>query len=260
MAYTVVLVEDEQLICREIAQSTPWERLGLCLIGTASDGIEGERLIKETDPDIVISDIRLPGQDGLVMLNRCCVSHAIIISGHSDFPYMRKAIKLGVFDYLLKPVDDEEFEASLRSLVEKISEEEAEVERLRRNRHHDDSIELPGKVGNHLVDAAIDIIQERFNEPIGLQETAQALCVSEGHLSRLFKELVGINFLQYLNASRINRAIELLRDPRLNIAMVSSACGFPTAGYFTKTFRRFVGMTPSQYRDSQQTSIGENIP
>lgn len=249
MAYTVVIVEDEELTRRELEQSTPWERLGLRLAGTAEDGIEGEDLIRKTDPDIVISDIRLPGQDGLTMLRRCATVHAVILSGYSDFTYMRAAIRLGVFDYLLKPVDDGELEASLASLVQKISEEEREMASIGRNRPNDSTIALPLHVENHMVDAAITIIAHRYAEPIGLQETALELHLSEGHLSRLFKEQTGINFLQYLNAWRVNRAIELLHDPRMNISMVCASCGFPTPGYFTKVFRKFIGMTPSQYRD-----------
>ena len=108
MAFTVIIVEDEDLIRSEIEQSTPWEKLGLTVVGSASDGLSGTDMIRQLNPDIVITDIRLPGQDGLQMLADCSVDHAIILSGHSDFSYMRSAIKLGVFDYLLKPFDDSE--------------------------------------------------------------------------------------------------------------------------------------------------------
>lgn len=249
MPFTVVIVEDEELIRAEIVESTPWERLGLTVVGSASDGLQGEELIKRLEPDIVVTDIRLPGLDGLQMLQRCAVEHAIILSGHSDFPYMRKAIKLGVFDYLLKPFDDEEFETALSSLAGKLQEEEQEMASLGSSRLEGAMIELPTRVGNHIVDSAITIIAQRFAESIGLQETAALLHVSEGHLSRLFKDLTGINFLQYLNAWRVNKALELLVDPRMNITMVCTRCGFPTPGYFTKVFRRFIGMTPSQFRD-----------
>jgi two-component system response regulator YesN len=79
---------------------------------------------------------------------------------------------------------------------------------------------------------------------------ADLLKVSESHLSRLFKEQTGINFLRYLQAYRVNQAITLLQDPRMNITMICTRCGFPTPGYFTKVFRKFMGSTPTQYRDS----------
>ncbi|MDD2296248.1 MAG: helix-turn-helix domain-containing protein [Sphaerochaetaceae bacterium] len=246
--FSVVIVEDEKLIRDEIEQSTPWHSLGLTVVGTASDGIEGEAVIRRTNPDIVITDIRLPGQDGLEMLETCVIEHAIILSGHSDFKYMRKAIKLGVFDYLLKPFDDEDFEAALASLVQKLHEEEAQIAALGTNKGH---IDLPLQVDNHIVNSAIQIIAKDYNKNMGLQETAAMLNLSESHLSRIFKEHTNINFLQYLQAWRINNALELLKDSRMNIGMISTLCGFPTPGYFTKVFKRFKGVTPSQFRDNQ---------
>ncbi|MFA6688630.1 MAG: response regulator transcription factor [Sphaerochaetaceae bacterium] len=250
MSYTVVLVEDEELMRTELEQTTPWEELGLELVGSAENGIEGERLIKELEPDIVVTDIRLPGQDGLTMLSRCPVSHAVILSGHTDFSYMKQAIRLGVFDYLLKPVDDGELESTFRQLVAKIKEEDTELERLKKSKSDGpEYIRLPRKLGNHVVDSAIEFIAEHYGNPIGLQEAAAALDLSESHLSRLFKEVTGLNFLQYLNAWRINRAVDLLLNPKMNIGEISVTCGFPTPGYFAKIFKRFTGATPSQFRD-----------
>ncbi len=250
MSYTVVLVEDEALMRTELEQTTPWEELGLELIGSAENGIEGEALIKQLEPDIVLTDIRLPGQDGLTMLSHCPVNHAVILSGHSDFSYMKQAIRLGVFDYLLKPVDDGELEATFRQLVMKICEEDRELARLTRERTEGpEYIRLPRHLGNHVVDNTIAYIAENYGNPIGLQEAACAMDLSESHLSRLFKEITGLNFLQYLNAWRINKAVELLANPRKNISEISICCGFPTPGYFAKIFKRFTGSTPSQFRD-----------
>ena len=250
MPYTVIIVEDEDLIRNEIEHCTPWEQLGLQVIATAADGPSGAKLINLHNPDIVITDIRIPGRDGLEMLKSCSVDHAIILSGHSDFNYMRSAIKLGVFDYLLKPFDDEELIQALASLVEKLVSEEKEMASLGNHRSESWMIDLPEHVGNHLVDSAISMVTQRFAECIGLREIADSLCLSESHLSRLFKDQTGINFLQYLQAYRVNRSIELLHDPSMNISMICHRCGFPSPGYFSKIFRRFIGSSPSQFRDS----------
>jgi two-component system, response regulator YesN len=255
MAYTVVIVEDERLIREDLEQTTDWASLGLEVIGTAENGLLGEELIRAKDPDIVITDIRLPGQDGLTMLSRCPVANAIILSGHSDFSYMRKAIKLGVYDYLLKPVDDAELAAILKSLIEKLQEEDQELADMRFKQAGTDFISLPKSVGNLVIDAAIEFITNHYQESSGLQEAASALAISESHLSRLFKETTGINFLHYQNAYRVNRAIEQLKNPRLHISTICSDCGFPNPGYFSKIFRRFTGKTPSQYRN-EPTIIG----
>lgn len=255
MSYTVVFVEDEQIVREEIASSIRWQLLGLDLVGTASDGLEGEELIKRLEPDIVITDIRLPAQDGLTMLAHCPINHAIILTGHTDFSYMKQAIRLGVFDYLLKPVDNEELEETLAGLVKKIEEEDKDYEQLASTKSSvaAELIPLPRGVNNHVIDNTIAFIIDNYASAVGLQEAASFLELSESHLSRLFKEVTGLNFLQYLNAYRINKAVELMRDPKKNIGDIATSCGFPTPGYFAKIFKRFSGQTPTQYRDEQGT-------
>ncbi len=258
MKYSVVFVEDEQIVRQEIVASVPWDSLGLELIGTAADGLEGEVLIKNLEPDIVITDIRLPGQSGLEMLENCPVNHAIILSGHTDFSYMKQAIRLRVFDYLLKPVDDEELSQTLLMVIEKIKEEESDMETLRKKAaSHGELIPLPKNMGNHVIDATIGYISANYASPVGLQEAAAYLELSESHLSRLFKEVTGLNFLQYLNAWRVNKSVALMSDPKRTIADIALSCGFPTPGYFAKIFKRFTGKTPTQFRDEQGIAPSE---
>ena len=245
--YKVLIAEDEEITLNELLITIDWESLGLEVVATVQDGIKGEELIKELSPDIVISDIRLPGQDGLEMLAKCDVGYSIIISGHTDFTYAKKAIRIGVTDYLEKPYDDEELKNSLKSIVQNLNEER----KLRQNMiKSDDIIELPSNFSNHLICLSIDFIHKHYKEQIGLQEVAENTRTSENHLSTLFREITGINFLQYLNGYRINKASQLLKTTNLNISEVAEASGFPTPSYFTKIFRRFSGLTPTQFRDS----------
>ena len=95
---------------------------------------------------------------------------------------------------------------------------------------------------------AVDFIQENYRESIGLQDIASLTHVSENYISSLFREETGMNFLQYLNAIRINKAVELLKNSSLNISEIAETTGFPTPGYFTKIFRRFFSVTPTEYR------------
>jgi len=247
--YTVLIVEDEQIVRETLAADPLFESLGLRVIASAENGIEGEQLIREKDPDIVITDIRLPGQDGLTMLEKTGTHHAIVLSGHVDFSYMRKAIQISVVDYLKKPLDEEELVRTLSLLIEKLRNEDEDLAALTLDTLCSHEILIPSQVHHHLVDAAILYIREHYREPIGLQETCGTIGISESHLSRVFKEATGINFLGYLNAYRINMALRLLDDPRNTITCVATLSGFPNAGYFTKLFKRYYQLTPSQFRD-----------
>ena len=240
-----VLVEDEEIVLRELRETIDWEGLGIEVIGTAEDGLEGEDLIKRLSPDIVVTDIKLPGKNGLQMIEDAAVTNGIILSGYTDFEYTRRAIRLGVFDYIQKPVDDDELEASLRTLAARIIEEDAEVDSI----SDGSTIKLKENVQNHCINVAIDYIGRNYMNQIALSDIARETRLSESHLSTLFKSETGINFLQYLNAVRINNALRLLASSSMNVSEIARAAGFPTPGYFTKIFRRFMGKTPTEYRN-----------
>ncbi len=249
---SLIIVEDEKIMLKELLNTIRWNELGIMVTATAGDGEEGERLIKETAPDIVITDIQLPKKNGLDMVADCNLldQNVIVLSGYTDFKYTRKAIQLGVYDYLEKPVDDDELENILSELASRIREEHRKESSMR-NDGDRVAITLPRTVNNHQINCVIGFIRENYASPIGLSDAAEFAKLSENHLSTLFREEAGINFLQYLNAYRINKAVELMKKEGLNISEIAISCGFPTPGYFAKIFKRFLGQSPTQYRDSR---------
>lgn len=241
----VVLVEDEEIVLRELEETIDWEGLGLEVVGTAKDGIEGENMIKTLSPDIVVTDIKLPGKNGLQMIEDAAVTNGIILSGYTDFEFTKRAIRLGVFDYLEKPVDDDELEASLKTLAIRIIEDEKDMDSISDGCR----IVLKEDVQSHWIKVAIEYIGKNYMNQIALSDIARETRLSESHLSSLFKAETGINFLQYLNAVRINAAIRLLSSSSMNVSEIARSTGFPNPGYFTKIFRRFMGKTPTEYRN-----------
>ena len=241
----VVLVEDEEIVLRELEETIDWEGLGLEVVGTAKDGIEGENMIKALSPDIVVTDIKLPGKNGLQMIEDAAVTNGIILSGYTDFEFTKRAIRLGVFDYLEKPVDDDELEASLKTLAIRIVEDEKDMDSISDGCR----IVLKEDVQNHWIKVAIEYIGKNYMNQIALSDIARETRLSESHLSSLFKAETGINFLQYLNEVRINAAIRLLSSSSMNVSEIARSTGFPNPGYFTKIFRRFMGKTPTEYRN-----------
>ncbi len=245
MSYKVIIVEDERIELQELSMIIEYEALELELVATADNGIDGQKLIDEFFPDIVISDIRLPGQTGLDMLSKIRpIVKAIILSGYSDFSYMQNAIHLGVDDYLLKPIDNNDLLKSLEKIVKQLKEEESVEKNI---------IKLPltDNLNNHLINNSIKFIKKNYQNQVGLQEAAELLNVSETHLSRLFKELVGINFLTYLNTYRINKSIDLLINTNENITEIAFKCGYVTPGYYAKIFKRLLKTTPTKFRDTK---------
>ncbi len=118
----IVLVDDEQIIKSGLRKEVDWESAGCRIAGEAADGREALELIRREKPDAVISDIRMPFMDGLTLMEKAREEqpdlYFLFISGHDEFRYVQKALKLGASDYILKPIDPVYLEEKLRSLVE----------------------------------------------------------------------------------------------------------------------------------------------
>lgn len=125
---TVIVADDEQLICELLKSVIDWNGLGLELIGVAYNGQELYQAILDKHPDIVVTDISMPQMDGIALIGKIrkegIPCHFVIVSGYRQFEYAHNALKYDVEDYILKPVDAKELNDALKKLSDKISEEE----------------------------------------------------------------------------------------------------------------------------------------
>ncbi len=138
MKLSALIIEDNNLAVEALRQTIPWDELQIELVGTACNGSEGVRLIQQHRPDIILSDIHMPELDGLEMISRVqdeiSASRVIFITAYQRMDYASRAIKLAAFDFILKPIDNEELTASLRraaASIHKEREERASDEKLR---------------------------------------------------------------------------------------------------------------------------------
>ena len=115
--FTVLLVDDEELVRVSVGFSVRGAMSGVQVIGEAANGLEGLKRIREEHPDIVITDIRMPKLDGLQMIRAIREEsldiEVVVLSGYADFEYARQAMKYGVTEYLLKPVESENLRETL---------------------------------------------------------------------------------------------------------------------------------------------------
>jgi len=125
----VLVADDEERVCALICALIDWQRLGLTLCGKAYDGLSALELIKAESPDLVITDIRMPGLDGLALIRKAKETNPtlqfIIISGHKQFDYAQTAIKYGVAEYLLKPIKKLELEQTLTKMIKRYNEQQS---------------------------------------------------------------------------------------------------------------------------------------
>ncbi|MGN0354978.1 MAG: response regulator [Muricoprocola sp.] len=130
MNVRVMIVEDEPIIRKGIATVIPWRQLGCETPVLAENGEEGLKKAMETDPQLIISDIRMPQMDGLNMAEelrkRGVKAKIIFLTGYREFEYAQRGISYGVSDYILKPVDQDQLTVVVEKLVQEIQREESE--------------------------------------------------------------------------------------------------------------------------------------
>lgn len=230
--YRVLLVEDEEIIRKGIRYSVPWEEYGCSVVAEAENGAVGEEKIAELRPDIVITDITMPVKNGLEMIADTREEYkyiAIILTGYSEFEYAQQAIRNGVSDYVLKPLDMDEMGAALEKAVRLAGdsqylqkrEDEAEAVRSR--------TALPPlseeKVTDPLVLHIVAYLKENYQSKITLADLQEQFHYSERYINQKFQKELGTTVIDYLNRCRIQNALELIRKGELPISQIGWECG-----------------------------------
>ena len=138
--YRIILVDDEEEVRKSIIRKIDWQAVGFTVVGDAENGEDALEKIENLEPDVVLTDIRMPYMDGLTLAEKIRQKYPsmkiVIFSGYDDFEYAKRAIKLNVTEYILKPVNVEELTAILRNIQVSLDEEieqKRDVSLLREN-------------------------------------------------------------------------------------------------------------------------------
>lgn len=246
----VMIVDDEKFVRRGIIQETDWELIGCEVVAEATNGLEALEKASQTRPDLVVSDIKMPEMDGLELAEKLLELYPdikmIFLTAYSDFEYVRLALRMGVSDYLLKPFQDGELEGAVQRLLhlnpfEKTALEKEEEELL--------GIKDKEMISNRYVKSAIEYIEEHYKDAdFAVSGLAEHIGVSEGHISRLFKAETDTSINNYLTKYRIKKAMDYLKDVKVKVYEVAEQVGYQDIAYFSNTFKKLVGKSPSDYQ------------
>ena len=243
----VLIVEDEEMIRKGIVLTVDWAALDCVMVGEAANGVQGLEAARRLEPSLIITDLKMPQMDGIEMLTALraegCTAYVIILTAYDNFAYAQSALRLGAVDYLLKPFHDGDLENAVTRIQQR-RRPAAEATPIGAARKGDKS---------KYVLEAMDYISKHYNEPdISVGTVAQSLNISEGYLSHTFKKETDYTLLNYLTRYRIHKAMELLKDCRVKVYEVAEQVGYRDIAYFSATFKKYAGISPSEYQLSSR--------
>ncbi|MCM3699441.1 response regulator [Paenibacillus macerans] len=259
--YKVAIFDDEYIVLQGLQHLIDWNGFGLELVGTASDGLSALDMVRKQTPDIVFTDIRMPGMDGLKLIEEIMAkapdTYCIVFSGFNEFEYVKRALKLGVIDYLEKPVTLESIQSSIQRVLSRI-EADLEMEKLRRQVEESKNVPKTGagaETGDNVKLGAIErakvYIEQNVSRDLSLNEVAEYVGMNAAYLSAVFKEAMGESYIKFLTRLRMELAKELLLKG-YKVHEVSERVGYHTYRHFSEIFKKHIGVTPGQFKEEQE--------
>lgn len=234
----LLIVDDEPLIRRGIKSLVDFDKLNIAEVYEASNGLEALEKFQAHQPHLILADINMPKMDGLSFSEQVKKQNPTVkialVTGYDYFDYAVQALKLGVDDYILKPISKKDIEEVLQKLILKMESEAVKSE-----------------VGESSTDNIIDEILEehQYSPDFSLKVLSGLLGYSSNHLSSVFKKQYGMTFQDYLINVRIEKAKRLILTTDMKNYEIADQVGFNDVNYFGSRFKKIVGMSPKQYKD-----------
>ncbi|WP_196809812.1 response regulator transcription factor [Butyrivibrio sp. MB2005] len=252
-----LIVDDEAVVLNSMKKRIMWDKYGVENVYEAGSMAIAKEIFEREHIDFMLSDVEMPQGSGLELFEwvklHYPATECIYVTCHPEYDYMRKAMLLGSVDYILKPIDYSELDEILTKLVERLqSEREKE--------------EIPGDIvirvavqesqenHNQSVHDAKRFILEHIQEDICVDDIAMTVHLNASYLMRTFKKGTGVSILEYITNERIKLAKEILLSTDYPVTKVAELVGYPNYSYFTKIFKKSVGVGPKGYRNENAKS------
>ena len=231
----LLIADDENLELKVLEKTVKKHFVDELEIFASSNGRKASQICDEVKPDIALLDIEMPGMNGIELAKyikekytNCII---IFITAYDRFDYVIEAMHIKAFDYLLKPWKEEKLFELINTAIENVR-----------------SMQKTDGIVHSQKDVIKDYIDRNYKKDISAKDVAGILGYSDVYFSKVFKQLFDDNFINYLTKIRIDRAKVLLKDISFNIKEVGKSVGYADSNYFTKVFKRSIGMSPSEYR------------
>lgn len=244
--YQVFLADDEPWVLLGLRNLIDWSAEGFVICGEATDGQKAWDRICRLEPDLILSDIQMPGLTGIELIEKIrengMTTEVMFISGYSEFEYARAGMRLGCVEYLLKPIYSEDLLAALHKVRERLKKQAGADEEAK-----DTAPQHAYVSERRMAEQMLQYMQEHYSE-LTQQQLAQQFCMSPSAASQMIKKYTGKNYSAHLLDIRIQKAQELLQTTDESIAQIAERVGYNDYFYFVKVFKKATGISPSVYR------------
>lgn len=246
MLINLFIVDDDGWILNGLKSIIQWEEYGFQIIGEASNGFTAQDKILELKPDLVLTDIMMPELTGLEMMMslalKNCRPEFVVLSGYAEFAYAQEACKLGAFDYLLKPLEEEVLIDTLERFKQKFYIMNGVED------HATNMVSIPKTTNNKTFNRILSYINANYNSKLHLYEIAEQFHFNTNYISQLFSKELGVSFSEYITQYRMDMAEKLLLESNAPVKVICSQVGINDYFYFNRLFKKYKGVTPNQMR------------
>ncbi len=248
--YKVLIVDDEFEIRNGLSNYFPWQSLNFEVAMTAENGVKALALMKEYAFDVLLCDIRMPEMTGIELARELSLSKSkvkiVLMSGYREFEYAQSAIEYNVRYYLLKPTKYERLTEVFTKLGEELSRETGQ----RAKQTFADKSENSLGYYESLIQNIKAYISQNYKTAT-LKSTARHIGMNPHYLSSFFKQHTNEMFSEYIMKIKMEKAAEMLVRPQVKIYEICEELGYSTANNFSRSFKAYYNISPSEYRQAQ---------
>ena len=245
----ILLVDDDIEICRYIkSELSDWYRFVIC-----NNGKEALKQLLSADFDLVVSDVVMPEMDGITLLKNikgnANISHVpvIMLTSKSEISDRLEGIKLGADAYLAKPFSLEELHLTIDNLIDNVRRLKGKFSGALKQDDKVEKVEVKG-YDEELMERIMKVVNENLSDSdFNVEKMCDEVGVSRTQLHRKLKEMTGVPTSEFLRNIRLNEAARLIRERKINITQVSYMVGFANNSHFSTAFKKYFGMSPSEY-------------
>lgn len=231
----VGIVDDDKLARIGLTNLINWQSYDMEIVFDTSSGVDFIKYLENNIVNLAFIDLEMPGMFGLDLLKEIKIispnTYCVIVTMHDDFKYIQEALRIGVFDYIIKT----DFGGNeILEIIDRI-----------KMRLDNDNKDENGT--NQCIYRAIEIIRDERSQYYTASEMSKKVNMSRSYFSTCFKQIVGSNFNEYIREEKIKCAKELLKED-IPIGEIAHLIGYSNEKYFSTIFKGATGLSPSDFR------------